>query len=152
MIHGVPQTAPRSLMSTRGKPLRAGIHCAELSFSAGLLEMKGKLPANTETPTDILSVFGHGLHHPQKSIWNQNYFILWTLCSQAVLLRSNESHGGIHLRGRAPALESDDHRFRFHCGLKQKHQESRVCVCLVHPCVPVSGQCWAHSRSSINTC
>lgn len=60
------------------KPPQAGVHCAEFSFPAGLLELKGKLP----TYPDVLTVFGHGLYHPHRSIWNQNYFILRTLCSQ----------------------------------------------------------------------
>ena len=108
MIHGVLQTAPCSLMSPRGKPPQAGIHGAELSFSAGFLEMKGKLPAKTEIPTDFLTAFGHSLHYPQRFIWNQNYFIFRIPCFPTILLRVNKSHGGIPSRGSVPALGLDD--------------------------------------------
>lgn len=151
MIHGVPQTAPCSLMSPGRKPPQAGVHCAELPFPAGLLELKGKLPTNTEIPTDILTVFGHGLYHPQRSIWDQHYFILRTLCSQKSCSEVTSPLEASLIGKRIPVLESKDHRFKFHCGLEQKHRESGVCVCLVHPCVPVPGQCQARSRSSINT-
>lgn len=135
-------------MSPRGKPPWAGIHCAELSLPVRFLEMKGKLPANTEIPTDFLTSFGHSLHYPQRSIWNENYFIFRTpvlrqSCSEVT------SPMEASLLGEVYQLWSQMTQVKVSVwALVQKHWEGRICV----PYVPVPGQCQAHSRSSINMC